>query len=146
VYPVYRNDHEQEKRILIMIIYNIRQSDVKLSPLALPCSRITLVQGGVYCRALHRVPIPMPMGFGWACMGEMLLFMGGHRWASVMCIPASSFKSESNFSNARNTLTKKRCGLKPRTIVNNLLFIRSNQNLVYAGNTHYTIFEYMGAI
>jgi hypothetical protein len=31
-------------------------------------------------------------------------------------------------------------------IVNDLLFVRSNQDLVWAGNTHYTIFEYMGAI
>ena len=42
---------------------------------------------------------------------------------------ASNSKSESNFSDARNTLTKKRSGLKP-TIVNDLLFVRSNQDLV----------------
>ena len=47
----------------------------------------------------------------------------------VLCIPASNSKSGSNFSNARNTLTKKRYGLKP-VIVNNLLFVRSNQDLV----------------
>ena len=28
---------------------NVGHSDVNLSPLVLPCSRITLVQGGVYC-------------------------------------------------------------------------------------------------
>jgi hypothetical protein len=32
--------------------------------------------------------------------------MGGHGWVSVLCIPASSSKSESNFSDAGNTLTK----------------------------------------
>ena len=47
----------------------------------------------------------------------------------VLCIPASNSKSESNFSDAGNTLTKKRSGLKP-TIVNDLLFVRSNQDLV----------------
>ena len=44
---------------------------------------------------------------------------------SVMCIPASNSKSESNFSDA----TKKHSGLKPTTM-NDLLFVRSNQNLV----------------
>ena len=48
---------------------------------------------------------------------------------SVLCIPASNFKSESNFSDARNTLTKKHSGLKP-TIVNDILFVWSNQDLV----------------
>jgi len=75
-------------------------------------------------------------------MGAMLLFMGGHGcdiivhgWAWVgigfvhPCIPASNSKSESNFSDAWNTLTKKRSKMKP-TIVNDLLFVRSNQDLV----------------
>jgi hypothetical protein len=68
------------------------------------------------------------------------LGMGGYG-----CIPASSFKSESNFSDAGYTLTKKRSGLK-LAIVNDLLFVQSNQDLVWAGDRHYTIFEYMGAI
>ena len=34
----------------------------------------------------------------WVGMGAMLLFMGGHRWATILCIPASNSKSESNFS------------------------------------------------
>jgi hypothetical protein len=81
---------------------------------------------------------PIPMGFGWAwvrfyCswvgMGAILLFMGGHGWASVLCIPASNSKSESNFSDVGNTLTKKRSELKPATM-NDLLFVRSNQDLV----------------
>jgi hypothetical protein len=46
----------------------------------------------------------------------------GWAWASFLCIHASSFKSESNFSDARNTLTKKHFGLKPTTM-NNLLFV-----------------------
>ena len=48
---------------------------------------------------------------------------------SVLCIPASNSKSESNFSDAGNTLTKKRSVLKP-AIVNDLLFVQSNQDLV----------------
>jgi hypothetical protein len=70
--------------------------------------------------------------------------LGGHGWAWVLCIPASNSKLESNFSDAGNTLTKKCSGLKPTT-VNDFLFVRSNQDLVYAGNTHYTIFEYTSA-
>ena len=62
---------------------------------------------------------------------------------SVLCILASNSKAESNFSDAGNTLTNKRFGLKP-TIVNGLFFVRSNQDLVQVGDTHYTIFEYMG--
>jgi hypothetical protein len=72
----------------------------------------------------------------WVGMGAMLLFMGGHGcdiivhgWTLVLCIPASSSKSESNFSNAGNTLTKKSSELKPTT-VNDLLFVRSNQDLM----------------
>jgi hypothetical protein len=84
----------------------------------------------VLFKALHWVPTPMPMGFG---------------WASLLCIPVSSSKSESNFSDAGNALTKNRSGLKPST-VNDLLFVQSNQDLMYACNKHYTIFEYMGAL
>ena len=101
----------------------------------------------ILSRALHWVSIPMPThtyGF-WVGMGVMLLFMGGYGWASVLCIPTFNSKSESNFSDAGNTLTKTRSGLKPTTM-NNLLFVRSNQDLVWACNTHYTNFEYMGAI
>jgi hypothetical protein len=101
--------------------------------------------GYAYNRALHRVPMPSHTHGFWVGMGAMLLFMGGHGWASVLCIPAFSSISESNFSDAGNMLTKERSGLKPAT-VNDLLFVRSNQDLVYAGNTHYTIFEYMGVI
>jgi hypothetical protein len=68
-----------------------------------------------------------------------------HGWASVLCNFASSSKSDSNFSDLRNTLIKKPSGLKPTTM-NDLLFVQSNQDLVHAGNTHYIIFEYMGAI
>jgi hypothetical protein len=60
----------------------------------------------------------------WVGMGAMLLFMDGHGWASVLSIPASNSKSESNFSDARNTIIKKRSGLKPTT------FVRPNQDLV----------------
>jgi hypothetical protein len=70
----------------------------------------------IYTTALHWVPIPMPMpththGF-WVGMGAILLFMG-FGWAWVLCIPASSSISESNFSDAGNTLTNKHFGLKP---------------------------------
>jgi hypothetical protein len=62
-------------------------------------------------------------------MGAILLFMGGHGWTSVLCIHASNSKSESNFLDAGNALTKKRSELKPM-IVNDFLFVRSNQDLV----------------
>jgi hypothetical protein len=47
---------------------------------------------------------------------------------SILCIPASSSKSECNFSDAGNTLTAKRNGLKPSTL-DTLLFMRSNIDL-----------------
>ena len=89
--------------------------------------------GMIHTSALHLVPIPMPMsththGF-WASIGSMLLFMGGHGWASILYILGSIFKAESNFSDAGNMLTKKRFGLKLATI-NDLLFVRSNQDSV----------------
>ena len=52
-----------------------------------------------------------------------------HGWAWVLCIPAPNSKSESNFLDTGNTLTKKRSELKPTT-VNDLLFVQSNQDLV----------------
>ena len=86
----------------------------------------------------HAHPYPWVLG-GHGCN----VFV--HGWASVLCILASSSKLESNFLNAGNTVIKKRSGLKPMTM-NDLVFVRSNQDLVYAGNIHYTTFEYMGAI
>jgi hypothetical protein len=47
---------------------------------------------------------------------------------ATLCIPASSAMSKNNFSDADNTLTKKRNRLKPRTI-NNLMFLRSNRDI-----------------
>lgn len=47
---------------------------------------------------------------------------------SILCIPASSSKSENNFSDAGNTITDKRNRLKPKT-VDALMFIRSNSDL-----------------
>ena len=57
----------------------------------------------------------------WKLKGAPTFPIMSHVARSVLCIPASSSKSESNFSDAGNTLTKKRSGLKP-TIVNDLLF------------------------
>jgi hypothetical protein len=92
---------------------------------------------GVHTHA-HGHPYPWVLG-GHGC--DVII----HGWASVLCILASSSKSRSKFSDAGNTLTNKCSGLKLVTM-NNLLFVRSNQDLMYAGNIHYTIFEYMGAI
>ena len=72
--------------------------------------------------------MPMPThthGFGGGDGCDVIV----HGWAWVLCIPASNSKTESNFSDAGNTITKKRSGLKP-TIVNDLLFVRSNQDLM----------------
>jgi len=46
---------------------------------------------------------------------------------STLCISTSSAMSDINFSNAGNTLTKKRNRLKPRTI--NFMFLHSNRNI-----------------
>ena len=48
---------------------------------------------------------------------------------SVLCIPASSSMSECNFSDAGNTITKKRNALKPAR-VDDLLVVRSNVDLL----------------
>jgi hAT family C-terminal dimerisation region len=47
---------------------------------------------------------------------------------SVLCVPASSSKSENNFSDAGNTITPKRSRLKP-ALINDLMFLRSNPDL-----------------
>ena len=47
---------------------------------------------------------------------------------SILCIPASSAKSENNFSDAGNTMTAKRNGLKPKTL-DMIMFNRSNKAL-----------------
>jgi hypothetical protein len=78
---------------------------------------------------LHWVPMSTYSHGFWVGMGVILLFMCGHGWASVLCIRASISKSESNFSDAGNMLTKKRSGLKPVTM-NDLISVRSNQDLV----------------
>ena len=96
----------------------------KLSRKVIPLGR---PQAEPYIGCLYPCP-PIPMGFGLG-MGAMLLFMGG---ATVLCILAFNSKSESNFSDAGNMLTKKRSGLKPTT-VNDLLFVRCNQELGVGG-------------
>jgi hypothetical protein len=47
---------------------------------------------------------------------------------SVLATSASSAKSEHNFSEVGNHVTKKRSGLKPKT-VNTLMIMRSNKDL-----------------
>ena len=47
---------------------------------------------------------------------------------SILCVPASSAKSECNFSDAGNTITSKRSRLSP-SVVNDLMFLRSNHDL-----------------
>jgi hypothetical protein len=61
----------------------------------------------------------------WRRKGKDLFSILAQVVRSTMCIPASSAMFENNFSDASNTLTKKRNRLKPRTI-NNLMFLRSN--------------------
>jgi hypothetical protein len=61
----------------------------------------------------------------WRRKGKDLFSILARVVRSTLCIPASSAMSENNFSDADNTLTKKRNQLKPRTI-NNLMFLRSN--------------------
>ena len=98
---------------------------------------------GVGSRALHWVPIPMSTyahGF-WVGMGAMLLFISGrgHGWAWVRYYcswvgigfvhPCIQLQIGVKLLDAGNTLTKKHSGLKPTTM-NDLLFVRSNQDLV----------------
>jgi len=64
----------------------------------------------------------------WRCKGKDLFPILARVVRSTLCIPASSAMSENNFSDASNTLTKKRNRLKPRTI-NNLMFLRSNRDI-----------------
>ena len=47
---------------------------------------------------------------------------------STLCVCASSAKPENNFSDAGNTLTKKRSNLNPH-IVNDMMFVRSNHDI-----------------
>jgi len=61
----------------------------------------------------------------WRCKGKDLFPILARVVWSTLCIPTSNAMSENNFSDAGNTLTKKRNRLKPRTI-NNLMFLRSN--------------------
>jgi hypothetical protein len=97
-----------------------------------------VLRGGCLLKLSIGCPYPWVLG-GHGC--DVIV----HGWALFLCILASNSKSESNFSDAKNTLVKKRSGLKPVT-VNDFLFVRSNQDLVQSGNTHYTIFKYTGAI
>ncbi len=64
----------------------------------------------------------------WRRKGKDLFPILARAVRSTLCIPTSSTMSENNFSNAGNTLTKKRNRLKPRTI-NNLMFQRSNHDI-----------------
>ncbi len=64
----------------------------------------------------------------WRRKGKDLFPMLARVMRSTLCISASSAMSENNFSDAGNTLTKKRNRLKPRTI-NNLMFMRSNRDI-----------------
>ena len=58
----------------------------------------------------------------WKLKGAPTFPIMTHVARSVLCILAFSSKSESNFLDAGNMLTKKRSGLKPTT-VNNFLFV-----------------------
>jgi len=75
------------------------------------------------------MPLPMPThdhGF-WVGMGAMLLFHGW-AWVGISFVHPAPNQSQT-FMDAANTLTKKRSGLKPTTL-KDLLFVRSNQDLV----------------
>jgi hypothetical protein len=64
----------------------------------------------------------------WRRKGKDLFPMLARIVWSTLCILASSTMSENNFSDAGNTLTKKRNQLKPQTI-NNFMFMRSNRDI-----------------
>jgi hypothetical protein len=64
----------------------------------------------------------------WKLFGTHLFPMIARVARSVLCVSASSAKSENNFSDAGNTLTQKRSNLNPG-IVNDMMFVRSNHDL-----------------
>ena len=64
----------------------------------------------------------------WKLLGIQLFPLMSQVARSILCVPASSAMSENNFSDAGNTITKKRNSLKPR-VVNDLMFMRSNRDL-----------------
>ncbi|KAH9102997.1 hypothetical protein AeMF1_020563 [Aphanomyces euteiches] len=64
----------------------------------------------------------------WKHKGAMLFPIMALVARSILCVPASSAMSENNFSDAGNTITKKRNRLKPR-VVNDLMFLRSNRDI-----------------
>jgi hypothetical protein len=66
----------------------------------------------------------------WKLLGFKLFPLMSQVARSILCVPASSAMSENNFSDAGNTITKKRNRLKPR-VVNDLMFVRSNRDLCY---------------
>jgi hAT family C-terminal dimerisation region len=64
----------------------------------------------------------------WKLFGTHLFPMIARVARSTLCVCASSAKSENNFSDAGNTLTKKRSNLNPH-IVNDMMFVRSNHDI-----------------
>jgi hypothetical protein len=64
----------------------------------------------------------------WKLFGTYLFPMIARVARSTLCVSASSAKSENNFSDAGNTLTKKRSNLNPH-IVNDMMFVRSNHDI-----------------
>jgi hypothetical protein len=65
---------------------------------------------GLLLGALCGCPCPWVLG-GHGCDDVIV-----HGWASLLCIPGSGSKSESNFLDAGNTRTKKRSRLKPAIV------------------------------
>ena len=76
---------------------------------------------------------PIPMGFGWAWVGIGFVYPCIQLQIGVKLLICREYANQEVLRAEAKTM-------------NDLLFVRSNQNLVYACNTHYTIFEYMGAI
>lgn len=64
----------------------------------------------------------------WKIIGTHLFPMISRVARSILCVSASSAKSESNFSDAGNTLTEKRSNLDPH-ILNDMMFLRSNHDV-----------------
>lgn len=64
----------------------------------------------------------------WRLLGAKMFPKVARVARSILSMPSSSSMSETNFSNAGGTITKKRSNLKPY-VVNDLLFIRSNSDI-----------------
>ena len=103
-----------------------------------------------YIRCPYPCPCPpMPISFGWAWVRYYCSWVGigGHGWDIIVNVTQASMVGLTKRWLPYNiSLQQGTSSVKPPIVEEEALFVRSNQDLVQAGNTHYTIFGYMSAI